>query len=56
MIKKLLLAGAGAAIFMTAATSTILAGTLDDIIARGKVVVGVKSVFVPLSLPILPPS
>ncbi len=47
MIKKLLLAGAATAIFVTATTSTILAGTLDDIVARGKLVVGVKADYAP---------
>ncbi len=47
MIKKLLLAGAATAFFITATTSAILAGTLEDIVARGKVVVGVKADYAP---------
>lgn len=46
MLKKLLLAGVAVAT-VAAATTTVIAGTLDDIFARGKIVVGVKADYAP---------
>ncbi|MCP4184222.1 MAG: transporter substrate-binding domain-containing protein [Hyphomicrobiales bacterium] len=47
MMKKLLMAGVASALLATTMTSTTIAGTLDDIIARGKLVVGVKADYAP---------
>ncbi len=47
MLKKLILASAITTAVFTASVSAVTAGTLDDVIARGKLVVGVKADYAP---------
>ena len=47
MLKKIFLASVAAAVVVTGAASAAFAGTLEDIIARGKLVVGVKADYAP---------